>query len=371
MTEEKLPGYIKFAVQIAITLVILAASFFLVFYTLRAFFWSFLIAILLYASLDSQNKRLRTYIKNKDLATIILLLAIVIVIVFPSIVFSVLLIQQILDFIHLLQENIENKGLFYFLLHFDFLVRFFTEDPFFWVKILEKIYTISMEYKSYLSQLNFPTLVGGAYNIILIGVELILSIILYLLFGFLILYFLFRDGDKLYSMLLRFIPFEAKLIEELKNQIKITMSSILLGNLFIAILQGFFLGLGFLVAGIPNVILYGFLASIVSVIPVIGTSPVWLPGSLYLYLAKQNLLAAAGLGIYAHSMYLILENIVKPKILDKRIGIPSIVLFFAILGGIKEFGAMGIILGPLILSIFIILWRTFSQIYSSTLQQKN
>ncbi|MCS7204167.1 MAG: AI-2E family transporter [Leptospiraceae bacterium] len=346
--------------QILILMLILLGSVFLAFYTLRAFFWSFLIAVLLYSTLDGYNKKLQKTLKNKDLASLASIVVIITLIITPLSIFFVLLVQQIIDFVFLVREGIETGSLFLLFLHFDSLVEFFTKDSFFWVTFLNRLDNFLMEYGSYLDRINFPTIVGGAYNVFLLSLEITLKIIVYLLFGFLILYFLFRDGDKLYNTLLDISPFDRELIDELKNQIKLTMSSILLGNVLIAILQGFFLALGFFVTGIPNVILYGFIASLVSVIPVIGTGFVWIPASLYLYFIKKDLIASVVLGLYCYASYLILENIVKPKILDKKLGISSVVLFFAILGGLKEFGAVGIVLGPLILSVFIILWRTIT-----------
>ncbi len=350
---------INVVLQTILIIILLFASAALVIYTFRTFVWSIFFAMLFYASFDKLNKNLFLYTKNKDISALICITLILFLVILPISIFIIIIIQQILYLINIIQDTINSGELLNLILNFEYIIYFITNDPFFWVNYLNRLGNFINDYSEYFNFLDISGIVGGAYNIFIFSIHIILKIFVYLIFGFLLLYFLFRDGHLLYLNLSQMLPFEQNLMDDFKNQMKLVISSILKGNIFISILQGFFLGLGFFIAGIPNVLLYGFFGSIFSIIPILGTSIVWMPACLYLYFIKNSVGWSIFLGIYCLLSFLILENIVKPKILDKQIGIPSILLFFAIIGGIKEFGISGLILGPLTLALFITIWRLY------------
>ncbi|MFN3604149.1 MAG: AI-2E family transporter [Leptonema sp. (in: bacteria)] len=357
-STQNTPSYI---LQIVIILFFLIGSLILVYYVFRSLLWPIFISYLFYTFFDGFNKKLHKKLKSETLSAILLILLIFFIIFLPLTFFIFLLIDQVIDFILWLQIFLEKKNLlrYLFLLKIDNLFLLFFKNPFFWVDILDRVYDISKEYSSFLNYFNITQFLGRAYNIFLLSLEVILKIVLYIFFSFILLFFLFKDGSRFYIRFSQLLPFDHELVDEFKNQLKQVVSAILKGNLLIAILQGIFLALGFVIVGIPNVLLYGFLGSVFSIIPILGTSLVWIPAVLYLYFVKNSLWSALFLGIYCLLTFLILENIVKPKILDKQIGVPSILLFFSILGGLKEFGISGIILGPAILALFIIIWRLY------------
>lgn len=290
----------------------------------------------------------------------ILIFIILVLIFLPFSYFAFLLIEQIINLIVLLQNLFEKKDIisYLFLFKLDSL-SFLLNQPFFWVDILEHISVISIEYSDLFNYFKVTRFIGRAYDIFMLSLELTLKVVAYLILSIIILFFLFKDGHKFYMEFSELLPFEQDTLDELKNQVKQVFSTIFKGNLFIAIMQGIFLGIGFAIVGIPNILLYSFLGSIFSIIPILGTSIVWIPATFYLYFVKNSLPSAVFLAIYSLFSFLILENIVKPKLLNKQIGIPSILLFLAILGGLKEFGITGVILGPVILALFIIMWRLY------------
>ncbi|GIX43417.1 MAG: AI-2E family transporter [Leptospiraceae bacterium] len=359
MNDKNVHTYSNFILQLILLIIFLFGSAFLVLYIFRAFVWAIFFAFLLYATFDKYNKRLLFYIKNKDLTSLIIIVMIIVLVIGPLIFFISILIQQIINLVKLIQMSIENGEMLRFFLNFDALINFITNDPFFWVTFLNRLGEILKDYSEYLNFFNVSGLVGGAYNIFMFSLGLTIRLIVYILLGFVLLFFLLRDGHTFYIKFSQMLPFDQTLMDDFKNQMKLVISAILKGNVFIAILQGLFLAIGFYIAGIPNIVLYGFLGALFSIIPVLGTSIVWLPASLYLYFIKHSLGWSIFLSVYCLLSFFTLENIVKPKILDKQIGIPSILLFLAIIGGLKEFGISGLILGPLILALFIIVWRLY------------
>ncbi len=350
----------KNVLQIIIILFVSIGSLFLVFYLFRSFLWSFFISYLLFTLFDSLNKKLQNKLKSESLSALILILIILLLVFLPLSYFVFLLVEQIINFTFWIQSLFEKKDIISYLFLFKLdSFSFLLNNPFFWVDILDRISVFSKEYSDFFNYFEFTRFIGRAYDFFVFSLELILKVIIYLILSIIILFFLFKDGHKLYIKLSELLPFEQNILDELKNQVKQVFSTIFKGNLFIAILQGVFLGIGLVIVKIPNVLLYSFFGSVVSIIPILGTSIVWIPVSLYLYFIKSSPSSAIFLAIYSLLSFLFLENVVKPKLLNKQIGIPSILLFLAILGGLKEFGITGVILGPAILALFIIIWRLY------------
>ena len=101
------------------------------------------------------------------------------------------------------------------------------------------------------------------------------------------------------------------------------------------------------------------IAAILSVVPVIGASVVWVPCALYLAMFEMRLGAAILLAVYCLTILPVLENFIKPKLLNTKLGIHPLLLFFAIMGGISEFGLIGVIMGPLFLMLFKVIWDVY------------
>lgn len=362
MNNKNFQNPSDYIIQLILIIIFLFSTAFFAIYTLKMFLWTIFFAFVLYVAFDKYNKQLRTYIKNKHLSTIIIILFIIFLVIAPILAIIFTLIQQIINLVLSIKSSIDNGELLNFFLNFEVIVNFFTTDPFFSITFLNYLGDILKDYSDYLNIFNIGGLLGGVYNLFLFGLGFAFRFIIYLGITFIILYFLLLEGSTLYLTLSNMLPFDEKIIEEFKTQMKLVLRAILKGNLLIAILQGIFLSIGFLIAGISDIVLYGFLASVFSIIPIVGTSPVWIPAALYLYFIKGSLGKAIFVSVYCLFSFLILENVVKPKFLDKQIGIHSIFLFLAIIGGLKEFGINGIIIGPLILALFLIVWRLYPKI---------
>ncbi len=185
------------------------------------------------------------------------------------------------------------------------------------------------------------------------------SILFNFLLALITLFFLFRDGHKLGPIIYKSLPFPDELEERVGVKLMKLLNVILKGTLLVSFAQGFALGLYFWIFDIPTPILYGFLAAFFSLIPIIATTIIWLPAAIYLYFSG-SLLSGIFLSILCFITYLILDNIVKPWILDKKLPIHPFFLFLAILGGIAEFGIKGFILGPFLVATFLTLWEILS-----------
>ncbi|HXY10909.1 MAG TPA: AI-2E family transporter [Terriglobales bacterium] len=166
---------------------------------------------------------------------------------------------------------------------------------------------------------------------------------------FFVLFFLFRDGPALINRISSLMPLRAALIERLFARVRDGIVANLYGIVGVGIVQGFLTGLALWVLGGPSPMLLGALAGLSSLIPIVGTSLVWLPAALYLMAVqvwKGIALLLWGALIVGSS-----DHLVRPLIVQGRLEIHPLLLLFAMLGGVKVFGLLGIFLGPIVLSL--------------------
>ena len=182
------------------------------------------------------------------------------------------------------------------------------------------------------------------------------------------LFFLFKEGDRIASFVYSILPFPAKLEQKVGNELLQALDIMVKGTIIISITQGIFIGLFYWFFGLSTPILYGYLAAIFSLLPIIGTSIVWLPAVVYLYM-KGDITSAVLMAILSYATYLILENIVKPFILDKKLPLHPLFLFLSILGGVAQWGINGFVLGPFVVTalvIFLELLKVWKEEYDTT-----
>ena len=159
------------------------------------------------------------------------------------------------------------------------------------------------------------------------------------------MFLLLRDGTGLVRVIADFLPFERSRNDALLVRIKDVVHASIYGVVVIAVLQGTLCGIMFAILGIPAAPLWGMLTVFVSVLPVIGAFGVWGPGTLYLVLTgawgKAIVLAVWGTFVVSG-----VDNVLRPRLVAGRAGLSELAMFFALLGGLRVFGPVGIVLGP-------------------------
>lgn len=174
-------------------------------------------------------------------------------------------------------------------------------------------------------------------------------IILFMLM-IIILYYLLKDGDKWKQTFISLCPMSEENTHEILRKLNSLINRILKGSFLIAIIQGALVGLGLYVFGVPNPALFGVVAGIASFIPTFGTSIVTVPAIIFL-LATGLPIYALGLLIWSILLVGLVDNALTPYFISKNTDIPSIFILLAILGGISLMGPIGILIGPLVLSL--------------------
>lgn len=188
-------------------------------------------------------------------------------------------------------------------------------------------------------------------NVFLFGLNLIIMLIS--------LFFFFKSGESYYRTVVDLLPFSSDHKQSIMKKIEDTFAAVVNGVFLIALLQGFMCGLGFAVFGVPFSVVWGVVAAVLALLPVGGAALVWLPGAVYLYLSGSTLYGVL-LVIWGVVLVSLPDNILKPLIIGKKARIPSFFLFISILGGLQVYGFLGILFGPLVitlLSVFIQIYR--------------
>jgi len=184
------------------------------------------------------------------------------------------------------------------------------------------------------------------------------------LITFLSLFFFLKDGKKLRKMLFFYSPLEDKYDRKIFDTIAKTANSVVKGSLLISIIQGIIAGIGFWIFGIPNPALWAFVTVIAALIPAIGTLLTLIPAVLYLLFASSSIMAL-GLLLWGILIVSTVDNVLRPKIIGKDIRIHPLLIFLGVLGGVQFFGAMGFLLGPLVIGFLFSLLNIYSEIESA------
>jgi predicted PurR-regulated permease PerM len=164
------------------------------------------------------------------------------------------------------------------------------------------------------------------------------------------LFFLYRDGRRIQRGFWSALPVEDEKKRILEGIVARVLPSVLTGVLLTALVQGILGGLGFWISGLPSPIFFGALICVASLLPVVGTMLIWLPGSLYLLVQGSTgwglFLAVWGLVVVGAS-----DNILRPLLSRRQSGLPVSLLMLGSLGGLFAFGLVGVILGPVVIGI--------------------
>ena len=165
-----------------------------------------------------------------------------------------------------------------------------------------------------------------------------------------ILFFLYRDGERGISKVMAAMPLPQERLVELRERVTSTVVANFYGGVAVGALQGSLTGLSFWMLGLESPVLWGVVTGFFSLMPVIGSGVVWAPAAIVLaltgHLGKGVILAALGITVIGT-----VDNIVRPLIIRKSVQLHTLLVFFALLGGVKIFGVLGLFVGPVILSV--------------------
>lgn len=178
-----------------------------------------------------------------------------------------------------------------------------------------------------------------------------LQMIIDILLGGVAFFYFLKDGSMFVRSIIELSPLTDAYDRVVFSKLGSAVNSVIRGSLLVALIQGTLMGLGLYIFGVSNPTLWGSVAAVCSLIPGVGTSLVLLPAVIYL-LATGKSPAAFGLLAWGMTAVGLIDNFLGPILIGRGVRIHPLLIMFSAIGGIGIFGPLGIVFGPLILSLF-------------------
>jgi predicted PurR-regulated permease PerM len=192
---------------------------------------------------------------------------------------------------------------------------------------------------------------AGEYMATELG-RVIRNIVLFLFELFVMLFALFyflRDGESILERLRHFLPFEETMTERMLGEARELIFASVTTSLVIAAVQGIICGGAFAIVGLGSPVFWGVVMGFLSMLPVVGAWPVWIPAAIWLFStghAGRAILLIAICGAVGAAI----DNILRPVLLGGRASLNGLLVFISVLGGIAVFGVLGVVLGPIVVA---------------------
>ncbi len=314
-------------------------------------FWAAVIAGLFYPL----YRRLNAWFKHENLSAIITLSAVIVIIIVPLAIIVTLLIKESLILYGTISNNSDQLGntihqITNFIKHNSYNKQLRIDEDF-WVQKFSEIGQTVLNYI-------FTFLKDFTQNSLTFIVLFV--VMLYTLFFFI------RDGEKMLKKLLYLSPLGDRYEIMLYKKFTAAASAIIKGTIIIGGLQGMIGGVVFALSGIQGALIWGIIMTLFSVIPGVGSSIIWLPAALMMFLTGR---------IWQGTMILVVgtliistvDNLLRPLLVGKRLEMHPLFILFSTLGGIILFGISGFMIGPIMAALFLAFWEMYEEYYRNEL----
>ncbi|MEO7932174.1 MAG: AI-2E family transporter [Chthoniobacterales bacterium] len=180
------------------------------------------------------------------------------------------------------------------------------------------------------------------------------------------MFFFLKDGTAILERIFYYIPLqhddEVRMLDRLTSVTRATVK----GTLLIGLIQGTLAGIGFAIAGIGGAAFWGTLMVLLSVVPGIGATLIWVPAVIFLFVSGQTL-AGTLLGIWCAAVVGTIDNVLRPSLVGKDAKMPDLLIMVGTLGGLFLFGPIGFIIGPVICGLFLTAWDIYAATFKTIL----
>jgi predicted PurR-regulated permease PerM len=191
---------------------------------------------------------------------------------------------------------------------------------------------------------------------------LLLFVMLYATFFFLI------DGRETLRKILYYLPLPPEDEERLVARFVSVARATIKGTGVVGIAQGGLGGLGFWVAGIEGAAVWATVMAVFSILPGVGTAIVWVPAVIYLF-AVGKTLAAILLTAWCLLVVGTIDNFLRPWLVGKDTKMSDLLVLLSTLGGLTMFGAVGVVIGPIVAALFVTVWEIYGEVYKDVLPE--
>lgn len=189
------------------------------------------------------------------------------------------------------------------------------------------------------------------------------SAVLNLVIAFFGLYYMLRSEGQMWGVIREYIPFSFHTADGLRDRFVSVTEATLLGTVLIAVVQGTLVGFGFWVVGLPNPLFWGTVTAFASILPVLGTALVWLP-AVFVLLVQNRYGAAAAMVVIGAGIASNIDNLIRPLVYRRVSHIHPMITLVGAFAGVRFFGLLGLLLGPLAIAYLFELLRFYREEYS-------
>lgn len=337
--EWRLAGIICFGL---ITLVVLWATWLII----RSFIDAIILGAVLVTITFPIYRRVRARFHDREnLAAFVMVIGILLLILLPAVVLCLLLVQQANGVIADFQNGSAQR----------LLARVDIPSHLMWVKRFAPTFdpaTVSPErlvlpavrvIPGWVAR-NGAAIVGGVAGVALTFAMVLLSA-----------FFFFVEGEAILKELAILSPLPAEYDREFGEKFKSVVDATFKGHVFTAIAQGIVTGIGLAIAHVPAAIFWGFVAMVLSMLPMVGAAVVWIPASIYLFISAsmgdRGYFGAIFLVIWGITAISLVDNVIRTWTMRGNAHLPAIPLLIAVIGGMDAFGFIGLVIGPLVFSL--------------------
>jgi len=297
------------------------------------------------------HARIQSRIRNQNLAALLSTLLLLLAIIVPTVLLGNAIRNELADAYKSLSALSEQRGGWIpYLLEWSDWLKGWAGN---YIDVSR--YDLRSELLGWLEQVSsylLKQLTGAAGNLV--------SFIVNGALAFFTLFFLFRDGRRVLRRMSVMTPLRPAQIEKLTGEVGKTITASVYGGLAVAMAQGILTGMAFWVLGLSSPILWGIAAAIFSFVPLIGTSIVWLPAAIFLFVSghwiKGLVLLGWGAGVVG-----LADNVIRPYVISGHVKFHPLYIFFSLLGGVQAFGILGLFIGPVVVAIAQALFSLFRE----------
>jgi predicted PurR-regulated permease PerM len=335
----------KSYIHIAFFSILVVLSFFVVRPFLPALFLGALMAYLSYPL----YRWLRGKLNNSTIVALIVCFGIILIILIPSIFFIKSLVQESYV-IYILAKQKLAVGFFRGCEnYFCNTLQGFGQDPLIGSRIQEIIQ-------------------AGTNLIIKKGSDFLISLpkaIMNVFVIFFTMFYFLKDGKSFLTWFGEFMGEQKSKYALILKRLDEITHGVVFGYLFVSLIQGAVGALGFFVFGIPSPLFWGVVMAFLALVPYLGTGFIWAPAALILLLngvfQDSTMGIVKGVGLFLYGLVVIsgIDNILRPKLMSNKAKIHPAIILIGILGGIFFFGPLGVLVGPLVLSMTVVFIRVY------------
>ena len=180
-----------------------------------------------------------------------------------------------------------------------------------------------------------------------------------------ILFFVFRDGPSIMDQVASVLPLDPERARHLIARMRESIVANLYGILAVSIVQGLLTWIAMTIVRAGSPLLLGVAAAMFSLVPIVGSALVWVPVAL-VQLLTGHWWKATFLVVWGTVVVGAADNVVRPLVVGGRVRLHPVLVLFSLIGGVKQFGFIGLFIGPVVISLLLALLNLLKEEFGQT-----